>query len=60
LTQLSTTNTGKTAKIREKVNEIVAPYFTADLCAKFGTRQRYGAEKLLFTHPFKLNRVAIL
>lgn len=60
LTQLSAANTGKPEENSEQVNEIVAPRFTANLCVKMGMRQRYESEKLLLSHPFKLNGMAIL
>jgi hypothetical protein len=60
LTQFSAANTGKPEENSELMNEIAAPQFTADFCVKMGMRQRYESEKLLLSHPFKLNGMAIL
>src|SRR6266852_7718637 len=60
LAQLSAANTRKTEENRSHINKIVAPHFTADVCVKIATRQRYVSGKPLLTHPFKLKQTADL
>src|SRR5713226_5966419 len=60
LAQLSAANARKTEENRSHINKIVAPHFTANLCVKIATRQRYVSGKPLLTHPFKLKQTADL